>query len=124
MHIDGQFNGDIHSSNTVEIGKHGTLQGEVKAQKLVVAGKFLGNAECETIELMDGGNTKGKLTAANLAVDYNSSFQGESILKNPNGAATNAPKAAVDLAKISTFSAAATATTTTTTTPRAEEDAA
>lgn len=66
----------------------GSLQGEVFAQKLVVAGKFSGSAECESIELMAGGETEGRLTANSLAVDCDCSFQGESIVKQVDKASS------------------------------------
>lgn len=56
---------------------------ELKAQKLTVAGKFFGNATCEEIELLTGGEVEGQLTAASLAIDSGASFHGESIRKKP-----------------------------------------
>ena len=83
MHIDGEFNGDIHSTNTVSIGKSSVVKCELKAHKLIVAGKFYGNAECEFIELLSSGEVEGQLTAASLAIDSGGSFQGQSIRKKP-----------------------------------------
>ncbi len=59
------------------------MTGEVKAQKMIVAGRFFGNAECESIELVAGGEVEGTLTTASLAIDIGSSFQGESIRRKP-----------------------------------------
>ena len=59
------------------------MKGELKAQKLIVAGKFFGNADCESVELVSGGEAEGKLIAASLAIDSGGSFQGESIRKKP-----------------------------------------
>lgn len=88
MHIDGEFNGDIHSTNTVSIGKTGVVKCELKAHKLIVAGKFYGSAECESVEVPSGGEVDGQLTAASLAVDSGGSFQGQSIRKKPGDAST------------------------------------
>ncbi len=90
LHLDGEFIGDINSTNTVEIGKSGVLKGELKAQKLVLSGKFLGNAECESIELLAGGDAEGKLITDSLAIDSDSLFQGESIRKKPVDAKADA----------------------------------
>lgn len=88
LHIDGEFDGEISSTSTVEIGKSGVLKGNLKAQKLVVTGKFFGDAECDSIELVSGGEAEGKLVSASLTIDSGSSFQGESIRKRPDSGST------------------------------------
>lgn len=85
LHIDGEFDGDIHSTNTISIGKSGVVKCDLTAQKLIVAGKFCGNADCEAIELLSGGEIEGQLTAASLAIDSGGFFQGQSIRKKPGG---------------------------------------
>jgi len=64
------------------------LKGNLKAQKLVVTGKFFGDAECESIELVSGGEAEGKLIAASLTIDSGCSFQGESVRKRPDDGST------------------------------------
>lgn len=81
LHVDGRFEGEVRSTNLVEVGEDGYIKGNIKAQRLTVAGKFFGNAVCETIELLSGGEVEGKLTAYSLMVDSKSLFQGESILR-------------------------------------------
>ena len=83
LHIDGKVDGEIISKGTVRIGKSGSVTSELQAQSLIVAGKFFGNANCESIELVSGGEAEGKLTATSLTIDSDSSFQGESIRKKP-----------------------------------------
>ena len=83
LHIDGHFNGDISSKNTVKVGKAGVLKSNVKAEKLIITGKFTGNAECNVIELIDGGEAEGKLVSSSLVIDNKSKFQGESLRKQP-----------------------------------------
>ena len=84
LHIDGHFNGDISSKNTVKVGKAGVLKSNVKAEKLIITGKFTGNAECNVIELIDGGEAEGKLVSSSLVIDNKSKFQGESLRKQPS----------------------------------------
>ena len=92
MHIDGELNGDIHSTSTVSIGKTGVVKCELEAQKLVVAGKFHGNADCELIEVLAGGEVDGQLTAASLAVDGGGIFHGQSVRKKPSDDSTTVVK--------------------------------
>ena len=81
LHIDGEVDAEIHSTGTVKIGHSGRVNSDLKAKSLIIAGKFCGNADCDSIELISGGEAEGKLTAKNLAIDSGSSFQGESIRK-------------------------------------------
>ena len=82
MHIDGEVDAEINSTGIVKIGETGIVNSDLRARSLVVTGKFFGNADCETIELVAGGEAEGKLTSNSLTIDANSSFQGESIRKD------------------------------------------
>ncbi len=79
MHIDGEFEGEVNSKSIVKVGKSGLLKSNLKAQKLIVTGRFVGTADCDQIELVSGGEAEGKLISAGLMIDSNSSFQGESL---------------------------------------------
>ena len=76
---------EINSTGIVKIGETGIVNSDLKARSLVVTGKFFGNADCDTIELLAGGEAEGKLTSRSLTIDANSSFQGESIRKDAAG---------------------------------------
>ena len=82
LHIDGEFEGEVNSKSIVKIGKAGLLKSNLKAQKLIVTGRFVGTADCDQIELISGGEAEGKLISSGLVIDTNSSFQGESIRRN------------------------------------------
>ncbi len=82
LHIDGEVEAEINSTGLVKIGQSGVVNSNnLRANTLIVSGKFLGDVECESVEIVAGGDVKGKLTAVNLAIDTNGSFQGESIRK-------------------------------------------
>ena len=49
------------------------------AKKLIISGKYTGDAECDSIEVVAGGEAEGRLTCASLIIDSDSAFQGESI---------------------------------------------
>ena len=83
LHIDGEVSAEIQSSSTIKIGQTGVVTGDIAANALIVAGKFQGNADCDSIELISGGEAEGKLTATSLTIDASSSFQGESVRKQP-----------------------------------------
>ncbi|MGB5706199.1 MAG: polymer-forming cytoskeletal protein [Arenicellales bacterium] len=79
LHIDGEFEGEVSSKSIVKIGQSGLLKSTLKAEKLIVTGRFIGTADCDTIELVSGGEAEGKLISSGLTIDSSSSFQGESI---------------------------------------------
>ena len=79
LHIDGELEGEVNSKGIVKVGQTGLLKSTLKAEKLVVTGRFIGTADCDQIELTSGGEAEGKLISAGLTIDANSSFQGESI---------------------------------------------
>jgi len=74
---------EINSSGTIKIGQSGVVNGNLNAKTLILTGKFYGSADCDSIELVSGGEAEGKLTCASLTIDSSSSFQGESIRKSP-----------------------------------------
>lgn len=82
LHIDGEVDAEIHSTGTVKIGKSGVVKSNLIAKTLIVSGKFQGEADCETIELVAGGEAEGKLTSSTLTIDSTSAFQGESVRKD------------------------------------------
>ena len=79
LHIDGELEGEVNSKSIVKVGKSGLLKSNLKAEKLIVTGRFVGTADCDQIELVSGGEAEGKLISAGLVIDAGSSFQGESI---------------------------------------------
>ena len=83
LHIDGEVEAEINSTGIVKIGQSGIVNSDLRAHTMIVTGKFFGNAECEAIELVSGGEAEGKLSASSLTIDSSSSFQGESIRKQP-----------------------------------------
>lgn len=79
LNIDGELEGEVNSKSIVKVGKSGLLKSNLKAEKLIVTGRFVGTADCESIELISGGEAEGKLISSGLVIDSSSSFQGESI---------------------------------------------
>ncbi|WP_423906048.1 bactofilin family protein [Candidatus Spongiihabitans sp.] len=85
LHIDGEVDAEINSTGVVKIGQSGVVKSNLRANTLIITGKFLGDAECESIELILGGEVEGKLSASSLTIDASSSFQGESIRRQSGG---------------------------------------
>ncbi len=87
LHVDGNVEGTIESSNVVIIGSKGLVKGEVFAEKLVVSGEFEGNADCRDIEILTGGKIVGDIASSNLVIESQGFFEGTSKVRvesNPN----------------------------------------
>lgn len=82
MHIDGEFDGVIHSNNTVNIGKNGVVRGDVFSEKLVVSGKMLGNVKSKIVEIMPYGKIDGKVSSHELVIERKGILTGESIVED------------------------------------------
>lgn len=78
MHVDGEFEGNIHSKSTVIIGKNGIVKGNISAQKLVVNGKFQGDAQSSIIEILPMGKIEGKVITPEFVIERKGIFIGES----------------------------------------------
>ena len=97
IHIDGKHKGIITANDTVIIGTTGSINGELRANKLTVTGLFEGTADCENVEILAGGTLKGKVISNNLTIDQNCTFEGESVKKTQADAAKQIPIKKPDL---------------------------
>ncbi len=78
LHIDGEVNGQIFSSNSVSVGKNGVVKADLKAERLIISGVFEGNADCETIEVLNSGNLIGNVIVKDLVIEAGGNFEGQS----------------------------------------------
>ena len=79
--MDGEVAGKIFSDSVITIGKQGTVYGEIKASHLIVNGVFEGSANCDHVEILEGGKFVGKLLSKELMIEAKAIFEGESKLK-------------------------------------------
>lgn len=82
LHVDGELEGTINSSNLIVIGRRGIVKGELRAQKLVVNGVFEGSADCNEVEVLAGGVFCGDVVSEELSIEAKAKFQGQSKLRD------------------------------------------
>lgn len=82
MHIDGEFEGVVHSSNVVNIGKDGIVNGEIYSEKLIVSGKMTGSVKSKIVEIMPYGKIDGKVCSHELVIERKGILTGESIVED------------------------------------------
>ncbi|MDN5376738.1 MAG: hypothetical protein PWQ42_34 [Sulfurospirillum sp.] len=81
LHVDGEVKGQINSKSIVTIGKNGKVSGEIVASRLIVNGLFEGNANCDGVEVLEGGTFLGKVLSKELMIEAKAHFEGESKIK-------------------------------------------
>ena len=81
LHIDGEIAGKVFSDSVITIGKQGCICGEVIAPHLIVNGVFEGSADCDHVEVLEGGKFLGKVLSKELVIEARAIFEGESKLK-------------------------------------------
>ncbi len=82
MYVDGEFSGPINSTSIITVGKTGYIEGDVAAEKLIIAGGFSGTAVCEEIRILAGGRVAGQTTCKTLMIERGGIFNGQNRIKN------------------------------------------
>jgi cytoskeletal protein CcmA (bactofilin family) len=79
LHIDGEVIGQVYSSSVVVVAKSGKFDGKAICHKLIVTGEFIGEAQCDEIEILKTGKFIGKMTTSNLMIEPGAVFEGENV---------------------------------------------
>ncbi|MFN3699079.1 MAG: polymer-forming cytoskeletal protein [Dictyoglomus sp.] len=62
VRVDGRLRGDIEAKDSVIIGKTGYVEGNIKANKVIIIGEVVGNILCKgSLEILSTGKFKGDL---------------------------------------------------------------
>lgn len=81
LHIDGEFEGTIHSDHFITISTQGRVIGDIIAKGIIINGLFRGSIQSPTIEILSQGNVKGNLTYHELTIEKGANFEGETIVR-------------------------------------------
>ena len=78
VRIAGRFKGDVQVDGNLTIDTGATLDGQVRAQTVVVGGELKGNIDnAKRVELLDGGIITGDVKAGSLTVAAGSRMRGQ-----------------------------------------------
>ncbi|TET90849.1 MAG: hypothetical protein E3J96_00355 [Sulfurovum sp.] len=69
VHIDGTLHGNIIVDNMVVVGKSGIINGNIKAQKIMVNGNVKGSMTCVDLEIMQSGKVSHRIDADKIILD-------------------------------------------------------
>ena len=82
LHIDGEFEGNIHAKDVVMVGKSGVVRGDVRANSLMVSGRFIGNVSANVLEIKPQGRVEGSVEVTEFVIERKGVFMGESKPKD------------------------------------------
>jgi cytoskeletal protein CcmA (bactofilin family) len=78
VRIAGRFKGDVAVEGNVTLDTGAHLEGQVKAQVVVVGGELIGNIDnAKRVELLEGGVITGDVKAGSLTVAAGSRMRGQ-----------------------------------------------
>ena len=69
VHIDGVVKGDVIVNNMVVIGKSGIVDGNIRAQRVMISGQLDGSVICDDLEVMQTGKVRNEINASVIILD-------------------------------------------------------
>lgn len=86
LRIDGTIVGDVKTSDTIIIGKEGSIEGTVTARNVLMGGTVKGNViASEKVFLESSASIEGDITSLQLVVDEGAHFNGKCNMKDKEG---------------------------------------
>jgi cytoskeletal protein CcmA (bactofilin family) len=83
VHIDGRFKGQIQSNDTLVVGEHGKLDGEIIVGTIIAHGELRGTIDAkDLIELHSSAKVYGVIRTPSLQVDKGVILEGECHMEN------------------------------------------
>jgi cytoskeletal protein CcmA (bactofilin family) len=82
--LDGTLRGEVHSTALLVIGETGVVDGTVRAAKLLILGKVLGDVlDAGCVEIGPGGELHGHVQARAFVVQEGGHFDGDCSISPP-----------------------------------------
>jgi len=77
LRVEGEVEGNINEAQTVIVGRGGSVQGDVRAARVVVGGAIVGDVfATEQLELIAGGRIVGTIRTKKLLIEEGAVFEG------------------------------------------------
>ena len=81
LHVDGRVKGEIESKAEVIIGAPGHIEGQIRAERVLISGSFDGSIDAERLEIVATGTVSGEVTVGQLVVESGAHFNGVSRIR-------------------------------------------
>lgn len=84
VRIDGWFKGKIACEGALIVGAEGRVEGEVNAERVLIAGEVLGNVMArDHLQITGSGRVHGDVTTPRLVIDQGVVFEGTCHMIRP-----------------------------------------
>ena len=83
LHVDGEFEGSLDSSDDITVGRQGRVSGRIRAKAVNVSGTLEGMLVCESLHIERGGRVCANVHCTKLSIDPDGVFVGERQLLDP-----------------------------------------
>ena len=81
VRLDGNFSGEIKSSDTLIVGETAVMQGDIQVGALILSGRFTGKiVATDRVELRSPAQVEGSIETPNLQVEEKVIFNGDIIM--------------------------------------------
>lgn len=74
--------GNLESEGDVSIGQSGEFEGDIRAGRVVISGRFNGTIDCRRLEIVSTGRVTGEIQVSELVIESGGHFSGSSRIKN------------------------------------------
>jgi cytoskeletal protein CcmA (bactofilin family) len=82
--IEGEFQGDVGTPESLIIGKTGVVNGSIKVKNAIIGGQLYGDITAENkIELQSGSHVEGDIKTKRLVIDEGVFFEGNCSMGGP-----------------------------------------
>lgn len=77
IRVDGNLNGELHTSETLTVGKEGLIEGIVTAKNLIIGGKIKGTVTVTGKTTLESTSTlEGELKTGKLVIEESATLHG------------------------------------------------
>jgi cytoskeletal protein CcmA (bactofilin family) len=85
LRIEGTVKGNLSCEGTLHVAEGATVNAEIKAEQVVVAGSLEGAVTCRTrLQIMPSGDLKGKISTPSLIINEGARYEGEMEMPSRN----------------------------------------
>lgn len=97
LRIEGKVKGSLSCQGTLHVAQGATVNAQIEAEQVVVAGSLEGTVNCRTrLQIMPSGEVSGKITTPSLVINEGARYQGQMEMPSRNsrlgaGRSHNAP---------------------------------
>lgn len=93
VRVDGYFGGELVIEGNTIVGESGYIKGNIRAEKVTIAGKVEGNIWCSGgLELTASGKLYGDIEVKSISIEDGAIFEGKCIMTQQSSFVSPDPK--------------------------------